>query len=198
MENKDKKTDVQKVEKVETAVKEQPVAETKAETSSYVKIKDLTVKDIKKLSKAPVVFVAKQTKNSRTFTFEIRLHPDGLLINCLGDKVRINLTLSEYNEIRLYYNKTSSYYLDHPIENCEVPYRLVKGYKENGERYYSVQYWLTPNGKCRTYFFNGSELQFMVSFKKAGKADFKFIEKPKDLIEEETSDINEELDLDIL
>lgn len=191
MEKQEKKTEVKNVEKVEK--------ETTSTTSSYVKINDLTASEIKKLSKVNGLFLPRVGKTTKSYTYEFILHENGLIINSLGDtqKYRENISLDEYNQVRLANGKTDGYFLSHQFE-APIYYRLVKGVKQNNEKYYSVQYWLAPNGQCHTHFFSQTELALMVSIKKANKGNFKFIEKPKDIDEDEVSNTSNELDLDIL
>ena len=80
------------------------------------------------------------------------------------------------------------------VSDPNAGYRI----EQDGEKYYSVQFWLAPNGRCHTHFFSQTELALMVSIKKANRGNFKFIEKPKDLIEDEVSNTSNDLDLDIL
>ena len=186
MENKEKKNDVIAKEKEVVA-------------SSYVKISELTSNDIKELSKVKGLFLPRITKTSKSYTYEFTLHENGIIINSLGDtqKYRENISLDEFNQIRLANGKTDGFYLIHQFEG-NIYYRLVKGIKQDGTKYYSVQYWLAPNGRCHTHFFSQTELTLMVSIKKANKGNFNFIEKPVDVIEDEVSNTSNDLDLDIL
>ena len=187
MEKQEKKSEVKQSEKEVTV------------TSSYVKISDLGISDIRSFNKGTAIIIPKIGKTSKSYTYEFTLHKNGLIINPLGDNARNreNLSLDEFNLIRLNLGKFDSYFLNHSFEtNCY--YRLVKGEQEDGSKYYSVQYWLTPNGRCHTHFFSQTELSLMVSLKKAGKANFIFIEKPKDIVEDEIINIENNNDLDIL
>ena len=197
MEKQEKKNDVQRVEKVETAVKEVPVAET--ETSSYVRISDLTKEQIKSFNCVKGLFVPKVSKFSKSYTYEFSLHENGLIINPLGNngRDRENISLDEFNAVRLYNKKLDLYFLTHEFEG-PIYYRLVKGEKQDGSLYYSVQYWLVPGGKCHTHFFSGTEISFMKGLQKLGLAKFNFILKPKDIDEEENSNNLDNLDEDIL
>lgn len=197
MEKQEKKIDVQKVEKVETAVKVDPVAETNVKTSSYVTISDLTMEQIKTFNSVKGLFIPKVSKYSKSYTYEFTLNEYGLIINSLGNngRDRENITLDEFNAIRLYNNKLDLYFLSHEFEG-PIFYRLVKGEKQDGSRYYSVQYWLVPNGKCHTHFFSGTEVALMKALQKKGLAKFTFIEKPKDITEEEnTSNLEDKDDI---
>ena len=191
MEKQEKKSEVKNVEKVEK--------ETTTTASSYVAIGDLTASEIRNLCKVKCSFIPRITKTSKSYTYEFTLHENGLIINSLGDtsKYRENISLDEFNQVRLANGKTDGYFLLHQFE-ANIYYRLVKGYKQDGEKYYSVQFWLAPNGRCHTHFFSQTELALMVSIKKANRGNFKFIEKPKDLIEDEVSNTSNDLDLDIL
>ena len=168
-------------------------------TSSYVKISDLTIKDIKSFSTAKAVFVPKVTKLSKSYTYEVTLNPRGLIINSLGDtqKYRENISLDEFNNIRIFNNKLDPYYLNHQFESI-VFYRLVKGLKADGTRFYSIQYWLSPNGRCHTHFFSETEVQLMKALIQYYNEKFVFIEKPLEVVEEETLNNSNDINDDIL
>ena len=190
MTNTEKKNEV--LEK--TNVKKEHV-----ETSSYVKISDLSVNDIKSFNVASAIFVPKVTKLSKSYTYEVTLNARGLIINSLGDsqKYRENISLDEFNNVRLSLGKLDPYFLNHQFEG-NVYYRLVKGFKADGSRYYSIQYWLSPLSRCHTHFFSETEVKFMKVLIQVYGEKFNFIEKPVDIIEDEKENNVTDLDLDIL
>lgn len=168
-------------------------------TSSYVKISELTVNDIKSFSTATAVFVPKVTKLSKSFTYEVTLNSKGLIINSLGDsqKYRENISLDEFNMVRLSLGKLDPYFLNHQFEGV-VYYRLVKGYKQDNSRYYSMQYWLSPLGRCHTHFFSETEVKLMKVLIQVYGEKFSFIEKPVDIVENEKENNVTDLETDIL
>ena len=187
----EKKTEVKNVEKVETK-------ETTT-TSSYVQIKDLSIEDIKSFPTASAVFVPRINKLSKSYTYELTLNSRGLIINSLADqqKVRENISLDEFNEIRLSLGKLDPYFLSHQFEG-NVYYRLVKGVKQDESKYYCIQFWLTPNSKCHIHFFSQTEIKFMKVLMAYYGEKFNFIEKPKDITEEEENSNSSDFDNDIL
>lgn len=167
MENKEKKNDVIAKEKEVVA-------------SSYIPINGLTREQIKGLSKVRSLFVPRVSKNSKSYTYEFPLHENGLIINSLGNngRDRENISLDEFNAVRIYNNKFDSMFLKQKFEG-PIFYRLVKGKKDDGSLYYSCQYWLSPDTKCHVHFFSGTEVSWMKGLVQKGYAKFNFIMKPE-------------------
>ena len=168
-------------------------------TSSYVKISDLTSDEIKGFQKGKGSFIPKVSKLSGSYTYQFVLHPNGLIINDVKDKSvnRENISLDEFNLIRMTNGKLDPYTLNHSFEG-PIYYRLVKGEKQDKTKYYCVQYWLSPFGNCHIHYFSQTEIKMMKLLKQTMKADFTFIEKPSSIEEDET--VNNQLtnDDDIL